>query len=1071
MEGYHRHPALWGDSVAFVSDDDLWVVAAAGGVPRRLTRLHAAPRAPRFSPDGGTLVFAAREEGPEDVYGVCAAGGTVRRLTYLGSATAPAGWLPDGRLAVASDARSAFPRQCRLLALDLGGGEPETLPYGRASQIAFGPGGRVAIGRPNFREYAYWKRYKGGTAGQIWLGDTAGPFTRMAGLDGDQEAPMWIGGRLYFLSAHEGVGNLYSVRADGSDVRRHTDHVAYFARNASSDGTRIVYHAGGDVYLFDPASGAGNKVDIDWPGPSTGRTRRYVDPGQNLRTYALHPKGHSLVATARGKPFVFGDWEGPVVQIGAPQGVHYRLAAFFEDGLRIAVVSDADGEDGIEIHDADGSGPVRRLGGGEIGRVYELAVSPRGDTAAVTNQRMELLLVDLENGSVRLADRSRHGRITDLAWSRDGRFVAYSWADSQRTRAIRLLDTDTNTASTVTRPVLSDFAPCFDPQGRYLYFLSARVYNPMYDDLQFAMSFPRGTRPYLVTLRRDVGHPFLARPRPLVDEPAAGAVATTKDGAEGDPAVTIDVDGIADRVLAFPVPEGRYAGLWATADKVLFLDRPAQGELGHDEPDEGQGGDLVAYDLKEQTSETIAHAVRDLCLSADGKTMAYRVADRLRVARSGEKAESDKGQDCVEPGRKSGVVDLGRIRVSVEPEAEWRQMLREAWRNMRDHFWAEDMSGVDWQAMYDRYAALVGRVGTRSELADLMWEMQGELGTSHAYVMPTEPEDRPQYPGGLLACEFVYDARASGYRLVRIVAGDSWNESQDSPLRAPGVAVSTGDLLVRVNGRRLDAALTPEAALVHMAGQEVALAFAAPEGERTVTVRALRREAPARYREWVDTNRAYVHAASGGRVGYVHVPDMVALGFSEFHRGYLAECERGALIVDVRFNAGGHVSQLLIERLRREVIGYDHPRWGDPEPYPSDAVRGPMVCLTNECAGSDGDIFTNAFRTYRLGPILGTRTWGGVIGISGERVLVDGTVTTQPEFSFWFRGEGWGVENHGVDPDIVVEDPPLDFGRGKDAQLERAVTEILRLVEEKGIDLPDFGPRPRLGAPKSLPPR
>ena len=884
---------------------------------------------------------------------------------------------------------------------------------------------------------------------------------------------MWIGERLYFLSAHEGVGNLYSCRADGSDVRRHTDHLEHFARNAASDGRTIAYHAGGDVYVFDPAAGESRRVEIAFPGAGSKRARRFVDAGRYLTAYDLHPEGHTLVLTTRGKPFVMGNWEGAAVQLGRAQGVHYRLGRFLPDGRRIALISDEDDGDAVEVRPVDGDG-VRRLAAGALGRVYELHVSPTGAMAAVTNHRNELVLVDLESGRTHAADRSAHGRIRGVAWAPDGRWLAYAWPDSGKTSAIRLFDRQEGKAHTITRPVLEDYAPAFDPKGRYLYFLSARVFDPSYDTLQFAMSFQRGTRPYLVTLRKDVANPFLATPRALVEEGAAiggpeGAQA--RDDAAPAP-VEIDLDGIEDRILAVPVAEGRYEALAVGPDRAYFLNLPIRGELSGDDAERGAKGELWTYDLKEHSAELWASGVRDFRLSPAGTTLAYRTDDRLRVVRAQDKPDDAAKVEGAEPGRKSGYVDLSRIRASVEPEAEWAQMLREAWRNMRDHFWTEDMSGVDWDKVYARYARLLPRVGTREELFDLMWEMQGELGTSHAYVMSFEPPEGPRYPVGHLGAEFAYDAARGGYRVTRIVQGDTWNEEQDSPLRSPGVNVSIGDVLVAVNGQRLGEAFTPEAALVHQAGAEVRLTFAGAGGERSVTVVALRAETPARYREWVEHNRAYVHEVSGGRVGYVHIPNMMAQGYSEFHRGFRAESQRDALLVDVRYNGGGHVSQMLIERLRRVIIGYDVPRWSTPSSYPEDAVRGPIVCLTNECAGSDGDIFSQAFKSYRLGPLVGTRTWGGVIGISGERALVDGTVTTQPEFSYWFVDLGWGVENHGVDPDIVVEEAPLEQSRGRDAQLERATAECLRLLETAPAPgRAPFGPRPRLAPPTALPPR
>ncbi len=1089
--GYYHHPSVFQDRVVFVSEDDLWLVWTTGGEAIRLTALRAAPSRPRFSPDGSTVFFTGLEEGSQDLYAIRAKGGDVRRLTHLGCSTFVAGFLLDGRVVVATDARSPFLRMHRLFAVNPEGGEPEALPYGRATDLSFGPSGQVAVGRRNLREFAYWKRYDGGTAGQIWVDPTgSGTFRHFDTLAGDQESPMWVGDRLFFLSAHESVGHLYSVRSDLTDLRRHSPSSVYYARNASSDGRSVVYHSGGDLYILESGASSSRRLDFAWHPMARERSRRFISASRYLQGYALSPKGESLGLVTRGKPFVLGNWEGPVLQVGEVQGTGYRLARFLPDGERVAVISDRTGEESLEIHSLLGPhAQPDTYATGQIGRAYELTVSPRGDRIALTNHRMEVVLVDLPSGQYRVADRSMHGRVRHLAWSPDGRYLAYSWPETLRTRAIRVLSLETGEAVTVTRPVLRDYAPEFDPKGRYLYFLSARVYNPVYDDLQFSLGFPGGERPYLVTLKHTTENPFLAKPRPLVEEPepkgreraqaespASPDAQEHLQGSPGDSDVSLNIDfeGITDRVLAFPVPEGHYGQLLALDDKVLFTRFRVQGVLSPPERLNEPTGELWAYDLREGKAKFLVGSLTSCALSADRRTLAYASSERLRVVRAGDRVEAAvggngnrQGNGSSEPGRTSGWVDLGRVKVSVDPPAEWGQMLREAWRNMRDHFWTEDMSGVDWPRVYELYSRLLPRIASREELWDLMWEMQGELGTSHAYVRPAEGPDAPSYPGGSLGADFVWDPEREGYRIVHIVEGTAWSETEDSPLHAPGVGVTVGDVLKAVNGIRLGPRLTPGAVLVNLAQADVALTVTGESGERTVTVHTLRDETAARYREWVEKSRAYVHSRTNGQVGYVHVPNMMGLGFAEFHRGFLTEAQREALVVDVRFNGGGHVSQLLIERLRRRIIGYQTPRWGVAASYPAEAVSGPIVCLTNEHAGSDGDIFSQAFKTYGIGPLVGTRTWGGVIGISGERSLVDRTVTTQPEFSFWFEGPGWGVENHGVDPDILVEDPPENGGEGRDAQLERAVQETLRLLSEHPPVRPDLSEgRPR----RTLPP-
>ncbi|MEP7190866.1 MAG: S41 family peptidase, partial [Roseiflexaceae bacterium] len=472
---------------------------------------------------------------------------------------------------------------------------------------------------------------------------------------------------------------------------------------------------------------------------------------------------------------------------------------------------------------------------------------------------------------------------------------------------------------------------------------------------------------------------------------------------------------------------------------------------------------LEVYDFEERSRETLIEGMSSFAVSQDAKTLIYRAGRRLRVLKAGEKPKDDAGA----PSRKSGWIDLGRVKVSVDPGAEWEQMYREAWRLQRDHFWTEDMSGHDWLAIYQRYLPLLKRIATRAEFSDLMWEMQGELGTSHAYEIGGDYPSRPHYHQGFLGADLHYDPVTNSYGIARIIAGDLWDAVTSSPLCGLGVNVKNGDQLLAVNGRKVGREQSPGALLVNQAGTEVLLTIANADGsaQRTVAVKTLRDETPARYRAWVEANRQQVHDLTDGKVGYVHIPDMSAHGYAEFHRGYLAEVAREGMIVDVRFNGGGHVSQLIIEKLARRRLGYAIERWGEPGPYPADSVLGPIVAITNEYAGSDGDIFSHVFKLMKIGPLIGKRTWGGVIGINMRNQLVDGGLTTQPEFSFWFNDVGWQVENYGTDPDIEVDFQPQDHIAGRDPQLERAIAEAQRLQAEQPPTLPDFSARPRLAAP------
>lgn len=1067
-DGYYRHPTIWGDTVAFVSEDDLWTVGTEGGLARRLTANPGSITFPAFSPDGSLIAFTSRDEGHPEAYVMEAAGGPAERLTFMGAFTYVVGWAPDGNsVIVTTDWRQPFSVDLRLWAVPVDGGPPTQIVPGPARTITFAPEGEGRAISRGAADPARWKRYRGGTAGTIWV-DRAGDgkFRHLVRMESNLAVPMWVGSRIFFISDHEGVGNLYSVTSTGRSLRRHTDLDDFYARFPSSDGRQIAFHAGADLWVHDVVTDESRRLDVRTSGSRPHRNRRYVKADKHFEAYHLHPEGHSVAITARGGAFSMPLWEGAPLRHGEVSSSRYRLTRWLPDGKRLVAVTDETGHESLVIWNADGRGRPKKVAT-EFGRAVSMLPAPAGeDRVAITNHRYEVVVVDLANAKTTAVERSRFERIQGAAWSPDGRWLAYGLFDGEIRASIRLHDTKTGKTVPVTDGEFLDRFPSFDPEGRYLYFISARTFDPVEDTFYFDRGFPRGMKPYLVTLQADATSPFDPSGREPRPPGPSGGDDSQKDD-EADTELKIDIAGIGNRVVEFPVPEGRYRSIAGAKGRVLFSSFPIGGMMGESFPATPNlpQGKLEAYDFSQEKVEPVAEGISSFSVTADGQTAAIRSANKLRIVPSSFKEGNGEKKD--DPGRESGWLDLDRLRVEVKPEDEWRQMVREAWRLQREQFWTEDMAGVDWDGVYERYAPLVERVGTRAELSDFFWEMQAELGTSHAYETLGDYRPEPAWHQGFLGADVDWDGDARAWVVVHIPAGDAWKHDVSSPLTRPGVGVVEGDHIVAVDGVPANRTRGPDSLLVDRAGTTVNLTVRRGRRRRTVPVTTLKSEELLRYRSWVERNRSLVLERTEGSVGYLHIPDMGSRGYAEFHRYFRTEVERPGLIVDVRNNRGGNVSQLLLEKLRRHRIGYNVSRWSEPASYPEAAPMGPMVAITDEYSGSDGDIFSHSFKLFGLGPLIGKRTWGGVVGISPRHRLVDGTVTTQPEFAFWFEDVGWKVENYGTEPDIEVDNRPQDYAQGFDAQLERGLSEITKLLKRMKPEVPPFEPPPRR-APISL---
>ncbi|MEU2445009.1 S41 family peptidase [Streptomyces althioticus] len=1079
---YLRLPHLQDDLLCFVAEDDLWL-APLDGADRawRLTADRTKLGHPRFSPDGRHIAYTSWRTLDPEVHLVPVDGGPGRRLTYWGSSdTRVCGWAPpdehghEAILAVTSHGEP-FSYFTWAYKLGLDGSPGRKLPWGPVSdiQVADLAGERRSLlltGTPP-HEPASWKRYRGGATGRLWLHG----HRLLEGVEGHLHAPMFVGGRIAFLSDHEGIGNLYSCAHDGTDLRRHTDHDAFYARHAATDGTRVVYQCAGDLWIVDDLSPGSEprRLDVRLSGPRSGRRPYQVPTAQHLDGLSVDETGRASAVVVRGSLYWLTHRDGPARTLTDTPGVRVRLPEMLGEGGQVAYVTDAEGEDAVEIASlprATGHRAHRRLAAGKLGRVLEMVADPEGQRLAVAAHDGRLLLVDTDEATDGTAEEvtelihSGNGPVRDLAFSPDGAWLAWSHPVIGRSlRQIKLARIKDRLVLDVTGGRFEDENPVFTRDGRYLAFLSWRGFDPVYDVHTGDLSFPLGCRPYLVPLSSATPSPFALNPE---GRPAAGGLDPLDEEGEEGGTVTVEAEGLESRVTPFPVAASKYSGLCPVAGcGLVWLRWPISGALGETfaNPDDTTGRPtLEHFDVpKAKKSELVTH-LDFFAVSGDGTRLVVVDEGELRAVPATERGDGDS----------TVWIDLRRIKHEADPAAEWRQAYAEAGRLIRAYFWEPDMCGIDWDGVLEQYRPLVERVASPDEFADLLREVLGELGTSHAYVTAARRNEGPphyQRRQGLLGANLVH--RDAGWTVRRILPGESSDSRARSPLA--GTGIREGAVLTHVDGRPVDPVTGPYPLLAAAGGTTVELTFS-PEGEgppRRVAVVPLVDETPLRYQDWVAKRRAVVRELSGGRCGYLHIPDMGGSGWAQFNRDVRMEMSRPALIVDVRGNAGGHISELVVEKLTRTIIGWDLTRDAQPVSYASNAPRGPVVALADEATSSDGDMITAAFKLLKLGPVVGQRTWGGVVGMTGRHRLGDGTVITVPMNAAWFDAYGWSVENRGVDPDLEALRTPLDWAEGRHAVLDDAVRLALDLLEaEPPASPPGYTDVPDRSRPK-LPPR
>ncbi len=1060
-----RYPTLHSSTIVFVSHGNLWQVDRNGGTARRLTADPGQDIMPRYSPDGRWIAFTASYQGNQDVYVMPAGGGQARRLTWRSDIVphpptrwAPNNlvltWTPDSKNVVFLTRSDAWnPSVQRPYQVPLTGGLATPLALDTSGFLTFGPNGHSIAYTRWMRDFRTWKRYDGGLAQTVYTYDfDTRNLVRVTDWHGTNTSPMWNGHKIYYLCDNDAARrrNIWVYDQDTRQSRQVTHFTDYDIEFPSLGDTGITFQKAGTLYVVDLPSEQVHALDVTTPDDGTRIQPRTVKVAAMIRDqdtaqqtdFALSPNGGRGVFSARGDIFTVPAEHGAIRNLTASSNADDDHPAWSPDGRTVAYTTDESGSQQVVIRPASG-GPDKQLTHFPTGFFYTPIWSPDGKQLAFSDNTHTLWVVGIDGGApVRIATDPIE-EIHDQVWSPDGRFLAFSLTRPDRQRSIWLHDMAAGTSTDITSAMENDEAPVFTTDGKYLAFVSSRHENPVFSESERDFATLKTMGIYLAPLAADAPSPFA----PQSDEGAwhddkPDHPAPYKPGAL--PPIKIDLDGLGARAVPLPIPPATIVSLDARPG-LLFYQTQAPEMIGGHLP--GEKSSLHQFDLAARKDAVVIDDLDKYALSADGTKVLFKHGPAYTIADAKPQHGAD-GQHHL---------DLAAMQARIDPPREWSEMFENAWRLERDFFFNTKMNGVDWQAVHDSYARLVPLLGSRDDLDDVIGQMQGELGNSHTYAGAggDMQDPTPPAPTMLLGVDFAVDGASGRYKFATIYPGDNSRADYRSPLMAPGLNVHQGDVLLAVNGQDLKAPTNPYSLFVGVASPVTLTVASTPTAKpRDIQVDPIKSELPVRELAWITHNRQTVDRLSNGRIGYVYLSDMSKKGLEQFVRQFYPQSDKEAMIIDDRWNGGGFVDPLLLERLRRVLVGMDTDRERSRETVPSTVLNGPKVCLINHWSASDGDIFPANFKAYGLGKLIGERTWGGVRGIRGEWTLMDGGEMTIPEAARYGLDSQWVIENHGVDPDIAIDDLPGDLLAGHDRQLETGVGTLMAQLGPTPHQLP-----------------
>lgn len=1013
-----RYPDVYGEKIVFTYASDLWTVGLEGGVATRLTSHPGLEYRAKFSPDGKWIAFSGQYDGDTDVYVVPSTGGEPKRLTYSPGNDMVGDWTPDGKIAFLSAREMVRPAGGMLWKISPNGGMPERTDVHEAYDVSFSTDGNtLAYNRVSSHTFN-WRRYRGGTQGKVSFFDfRSKKYWEMPSGREQNYFPMWAGDSVYYVSdLNQGTLNLYKYDPKAKKKSQLTKFDDADVRWPSTDGKTIAFERNGRVYAYSIDGGAIKEVKAKVASDQLQRRPYYRNVAAYANWGAISPSGKRLVVAARGDVYSVPAENGETRNLTETQGAREEMPTWSPDGQEIAFISDKDGEARLYTMPQMG-GEWKLIKTPEGASIASFDYSPDSKKMLVRNDDYENFVIDLATGETKLVFRDPQSA-TPTDWSADGKWIAYIKTGNNLFGSVYLYDVEKGESHKVTEGYYNDSSVAFDLNGKFLYVASSRTFNFAPSDFEIDLHQNDTQRVYVLPLKADMRNPMEKAEDEEPVKPKEDKPAEEKKPEEKKPDVpTIDLEGLDQRAIALDVPPGSYPFLIGAKDGVFTM----------------QGGALVKIDVATGKPTTIFSGFGNLSFNPDRTKFAYQAGPIWGIS-------------AVKPGVTPGTgrVDMGGVTMTIDPLKEWTQMMRDAWRYERDNFYDKGMLGLDWTAIGDKYVGMVASAGDRSDITYIMGMMIGELGTGHAYVQGGDFGPGTGNPGGgMLGAD--YAVRGDRVVLKKVYKGLNFESARRGPLGAPGVDVKDGDVLLEIDGKSVDASVDVHALLIGKANKDVKIKVSSNGGEpRTYKVTPVSNEQQLRYIEWVEGNRKKVEEMSGGRIGYVHVPNTAVQGITEFIKGYYAQSDKEAFVIDERYNGGGFIPTFFGERLMRPIVTGIQQRHGTDMMYPPQTWDGPKAMLINRYAGSGGDHFPWLFRHLKIGPLFGTRTWGGLVGISGGRLLVDFGQVTAPEFALYDIETGQVIaENKGIDPDVEVDDTPDLVSQGRDPELEAAIKYLM----------------------------